>query len=100
MYETKSKLGQFWEKMLKIFSVQIQGQPKRIKWMGARDQAVLHTVMLLGGGERKMSDIPCICWFMWTVLMLLCIVERRRSLFNVCWDTTARKLRWQDYYGI
>ncbi|KTG05399.1 hypothetical protein cypCar_00001949 [Cyprinus carpio] len=28
----------------------IQGQPKRIKWMGARDQAVLHTVMLLGGG--------------------------------------------------
>ncbi len=32
--------------------------------------------------------------------MFLSIVERRRSLFNVCWDTTARKLRWQDYYGI
>jgi len=35
--------------------VQIQGQPKRIKWMGARDPDVLHTVVLLGGGERKMS---------------------------------------------
>uniref|UniRef100_A0A8C2EMC9 Apoptosis inducing factor mitochondria associated 5 n=1 Tax=Cyprinus carpio TaxID=7962 RepID=A0A8C2EMC9_CYPCA len=41
-------------KMLTIFSVQIQGQPKRIKWMGARDQAVLHTVMLLGGGAASL----------------------------------------------
>uniref|UniRef100_A0A8C1MSP8 Apoptosis inducing factor mitochondria associated 5 n=1 Tax=Cyprinus carpio TaxID=7962 RepID=A0A8C1MSP8_CYPCA len=41
-------------KMLKIFSVQIQGQPKHIKWMGARDQAVLHTIMLLGGGAASL----------------------------------------------
>ncbi|RXN10685.1 apoptosis-inducing factor 3-like protein [Labeo rohita] len=32
----------------------IQGQPKRIKWMGARDQAVSHTVMLLGGGAASL----------------------------------------------
>ncbi|KTG39714.1 hypothetical protein cypCar_00017959 [Cyprinus carpio] len=32
----------------------IQGQPKRIKWMGARDQAVLHTIMLLGGGAASL----------------------------------------------
>ncbi len=45
-------------KELKKMSVQIQGQPKRIKWMGARDQAVLHTVMLLGGGEGKCLIFP------------------------------------------
>lgn len=28
----------------------IRGQPKRVKWMGVRDQSVSHTVMLLGGG--------------------------------------------------
>uniref|UniRef100_A0A672RRR8 Apoptosis-inducing factor 3-like n=1 Tax=Sinocyclocheilus grahami TaxID=75366 RepID=A0A672RRR8_SINGR len=34
--------------------VYVSGQPKRIKWMGARDQAVLHTVMLLGGGAASL----------------------------------------------
>ncbi|XP_051536984.1 apoptosis-inducing factor 3 isoform X1 [Myxocyprinus asiaticus] len=32
----------------------IQGQPKRIKWMGVRDQGVFHTVMLLGGGAASL----------------------------------------------
>uniref|UniRef100_A0A8C2CD12 Apoptosis inducing factor mitochondria associated 5 n=1 Tax=Cyprinus carpio TaxID=7962 RepID=A0A8C2CD12_CYPCA len=34
--------------------VYVSGQPKRIKWMGARDQAVLHTIMLLGGGAASL----------------------------------------------
>uniref|UniRef100_A0A671QN19 Apoptosis inducing factor mitochondria associated 5 n=1 Tax=Sinocyclocheilus anshuiensis TaxID=1608454 RepID=A0A671QN19_9TELE len=34
--------------------VYVSGQPKHIKWMGARDQAVLHTVMLLGGGAASL----------------------------------------------
>ncbi|KAI7789257.1 putative apoptosis-inducing factor 3-like, partial [Triplophysa rosa] len=33
----------------------IQGQPKRLKWMGARDQEVFHTVMVLGGGAASLS---------------------------------------------
>ncbi|XP_051956695.1 apoptosis-inducing factor 3 [Xyrauchen texanus] len=32
----------------------IQGQPKRIKWMGVRDQEVFHTVLLLGGGVASL----------------------------------------------
>ncbi|XP_056587724.1 apoptosis-inducing factor 3 [Triplophysa dalaica] len=33
----------------------IQGQPKRLKWMQARDQEVFHTVLLLGGGAASLS---------------------------------------------
>nr|XP_055036906.1 apoptosis-inducing factor 3 [Misgurnus anguillicaudatus] len=32
----------------------IQGQPKRLKWMGVRDEGVIHTVMLLGGGAASL----------------------------------------------
>ncbi|TRZ02912.1 hypothetical protein DNTS_033271 [Danionella cerebrum] len=32
----------------------IQGQPKRIRWMGVRDQSVFHTVILLGGGAASL----------------------------------------------
>lgn len=48
--------------MWKTLSVQIQGQPKRVKWMGVRDQSVSHTVMLLGGGERNTSGIESVYW--------------------------------------
>ncbi|XP_065143502.1 apoptosis-inducing factor 3 [Paramisgurnus dabryanus] len=32
----------------------IQGQPKRLKWMGERDEGVIQTVMLLGGGAASL----------------------------------------------